>query len=89
MSDIMEGQCGDIIGLACLDQLIVFEEVLFLGVVGIGLFLEDALGLRSGIVHMRLSCGMEAWDGLRRDVLELHRNVQRLTCGSRKFITGC
>lgn len=48
VGDVVEGEGGDVVGLAGLDQLVIFEKVLLLGVVGVGLFLENALGFRSG-----------------------------------------
>lgn len=47
VGDVVEGKGGYVVGLAGLDQLVVFEEVLLLGVVAVGLFLENALGFRS------------------------------------------
>lgn len=43
--DLVEGSSGDIVGLALADQAVVFEEVLLLRVVDIGLGLENTLGL--------------------------------------------
>ena len=47
VGDVVEGQGGDVVGLAGFDQLVIFEQVFFLGVIAVGLFLEDALGFRS------------------------------------------
>ena len=47
VGDVVEGQGRDVIRLAGLDQLVIFQEVLLLGVVTVGLFLEHALGFRS------------------------------------------
>jgi len=55
VGDVVEGEGGDVVGLAGLDQLIIFEEVLLLGVVAIGLFLENALGFRSVRMLVRSS----------------------------------
>ena len=43
--DIVEGRGGHIVCLALADQAVVLKEVLLLGVVDVGLGLEDSLGL--------------------------------------------
>jgi len=95
MCDVMKGQSGDVIGLACLDQLVVLEEVLLLGVVAVGLFLEDALGFRSKKFLCQKKRGYNCcarvrwqWNSLRGNVFKFHRNVQRLTRSSSKFFSS-
>lgn len=46
-SNVVEGRGDDVVGLALADQAVVLEEILFLGVVDVGLGLEDSLGLAS------------------------------------------
>ncbi len=90
MGDIVEGKRGDVVGLAGLYELVVFEEILLLGIVGIGLLLENTLCFRSVMVGVSLTNTSPSQpDSLRRDVFELHWDVQRLTRSSRKLISSC
>lgn len=59
MRDVVEGQGGDIVGLACLDELVVLEDVMLLGVVTVGLLLEDSPGFCS----VREICQVEGLQG--------------------------
>lgn len=43
--DVAESRGGNVVGLALADQAVVLEQVLLLGVVDVGLGLEDTLGL--------------------------------------------
>lgn len=45
--NVVEGRGGDVVGLALADQAVVLEEILLLGVVDVGLGMEDSLGLAS------------------------------------------
>lgn len=46
--DVVEGERGDVIGLAGTHESVVFEEVMLFGVVRVGRGLEDTLGFGSG-----------------------------------------
>ncbi len=90
VGDVVEGEGGDVVGLAGLDQLVIFEEILLLGVVAVGLFLENALGFRS----VRFCCQNQPWaqwrciSNLRGNVLEFHWRIQCLTGSCSKLISA-
>lgn len=44
---IMEGQGGDVVGLALANQSIILEQILLLGLIALGLSMEDSLSFSS------------------------------------------